>query len=251
MGPNLSTVFLIAIIGAGGFGIVRVLLARHDPVGMASISIALLVGFVYSRLMISGHPYAARVRGSMRTKAPVELSSVARDTFPIFPGRPEGYVGYTDYTAMCVEVNDDLIARAPAEQFALLGFGSGFLQGLRDKFGDELDRHRSAIRMAAASDRQREAIGWLAHLQEKGVDNAGPSTENLHGVIRTVANSVLVEGPITMRFWDKVNSKTKESLTLSRTSSEDLRAWAKVHQEMFLEGRRTVLESASLEVDRR
>lgn len=180
--------------------------------------------------------------GVPASKWPIKLATAASDSFEFFPGRPEGYVGYTDYTAMSVDVNDDLAARRPAEQYALLGFGNGFLQSIRDRIVDVGDR-RVNFRVINASAPCQESIGWLAYLQRSGTDNAGPSTENLHSVIQSVSKDVGSEGPITMTFWNKVHNKQSESLDTSGTSLAMLDEWMSIYQAAVAEGRKQAIEA--------
>ncbi|MCI4589780.1 hypothetical protein MOK15_06705 [Sphingobium sp. BYY-5] len=126
--PRLPALILFAIILSGGFGIVRMALFRHDFLGLLTVIVALALTAVYKRLATSKRPDVRSAMGNPQSKWPIQLASAASDSFEIFLGRPEGYVGYTDYTAMSVDVNDDLAAREPAQQYLLLGFGSGFLQ---------------------------------------------------------------------------------------------------------------------------
>ena len=184
--------------------------------------------------------------GNPQSKWPIALASVARDSFEVFPGRPEGYVGYTDYTAMSVDVNDDLATRQPAQQYALLGFGNGFLQGVRSRLPDVEGSYRTHFRIIDASQKYKEMIGWLTYLQRSGTDNAGPSTENLHSVIQSVASAVGSKGPITMKFWDKVHNKQSENLDASGTSPEMLREWTEIYHTAFVEGQRQARDAAVL-----
>lgn len=198
--PRLPAFILFAIILSGGFGIARMTFFRHDFIGMLAIIVALALTAVYKRLATSRRPYVRCAMGNPRSKWPINLASAASDSFEIFPGRPEGYAGYTDYTAMSVDVNDDLATRQPAQQFALLGFGNGFLQGVPNRLPDVEGSCRTHFRVIDASQQYRESIGWLTYLQRSGTDNAAPSTENLHSVIQSVASAVCSKGPITMKF---------------------------------------------------
>lgn len=152
----------------------------HDLLGVSTIIVALALTAIYKRLAISRRPDVRSAMGNPQSKWPIQLASVASDSFEIFPGRPEGYVGYTDYTAMSVDVNDDLAARQPAQQYALLGFGSGFLQEVRNRLPEVAGAGRTRFRVLDTSQRYKESIGWLAYLQQSGTDNAPPSTENLY-----------------------------------------------------------------------
>ena len=242
MGARLPALILFSIILFGGFGIARIIFLRHDPIGISAIIVALVLVAIFKRVATSRHPLANRVMAIPQSKWPINLARAARDSFEVFPGRPEGYVGYTDYTAMSVDVNDDLAARKPSEQYALLGFGNGFLQSIRDRLVDVGDR-RVQFHVIDASTKCQEMIGWLAYLQRSGTDNAGPSTENLHSVIQSVSKSVGSEGPITMTFWNKVHSKQSESLDTSGTSLAMLDEWVSIYQAAVAEGQKQAIEA--------
>jgi hypothetical protein len=172
------------------------------------------------------------------SKLPVKLPLNATDTFNFFEGRPKGYAGYTDYTAMNVCVNDDLMARPTIEQYAMLGFGVGMLEGISRRLAAVSNIHRPAFRIPDASPKEQHFLGWLACLQKAGIDNAGPSTENLRSVIQSVAASVLQNGPVTMTFWDKVQNNKTESLETSATSAADLQKLLDEYQSWLREGER-------------
>jgi hypothetical protein len=245
---RLSELILFAIIFLGGFAIVRMVLFQPDPIGVATIIVTLvLVGF-YRRLSTSGSPWALDDMGTQRSPWPINLASVASDRFEIFPGRPEGYAGYTDYTIMSVYVNDDLAARQPTEQYALLGFGNGFLEGLRSKPARVDDQRRTQFHVVDASQKYKEHLGWLAYLQTSGTDNAGPSTENLHSVVRFVSEDIRSMGPRTMNYWDKVHNKKSESLDSSNTTPDMLKSWTDIYQEAFLEGQRQAQDATIVSV---
>jgi hypothetical protein len=241
---RLPALILFAIILSGGFGIVRMTFVRHDLIGMSAIIVALVLTGVFKRLATSKHPYAGRAMGLTQSKWPINLASAASDSFEVFPGRPEGYAGYTDYTAMSVDVNDDLATRQPAEQYALLGFGNGFLKGIRERLADGEGYGRSHFHVIDAARKYKESIGWLAYLQRSGTDNSGPSTENLHSVIQCLSTVVGSKGPITMKFWDKVHNKQSESLQASGTSPKMLEEWTDIYQAAFVDGQRQALSAA-------
>lgn len=234
--PKLPTLILFAIILFGGFGIARMVLVRHDPIGISAIILALVLVGAFKRLSTSKHPYIGNAMGIPQSKWPIQLKSAACERFEIFPGRPEGYAGYTDHTAMSVDVNDDLATRAPADQYALLGFGNGFLQGIQNRLAEGDGHSRTSFRLANTSQKYRESIGWLAYLQRSGTDNAGPSTENLYSVIQSVSKAALLNGPITMKFWDKTHNKKNESLESSGTSTKMLEEWIIIYEEAFHQG---------------
>lgn len=169
-------------------------------------------------------------------KWPIQLSAHTSDAFQIYPGKPEGYAGYTDHTAMSVDVNDDLMARPPMEQYALLGSGDGFLQGIESRLAEESQMPCHAFRLPNASTWERQFIGWLSYLQKSGTDNAGPSTENLRSVIRSTATKVCENGPITMGFWDKIHNKRTESVDMSGISLELLNELTDEYRKRFSEG---------------
>ena len=181
--------------------------------------------------------------GEAKSKWPVRLPVNAGDSFRVFPGRPEGYSGYTDYTAMSVDVNDDLAARQPSEQFALLGFGSGFLEGVQSRIADGSFQQKISFRVENTSPKQREFLGWLAYLQISGTDNAGPSTENLSSVVWSVAKDISASGPLTMGFWDKAHNKKSESLAASGTSLDVLEELTGIYQREFREGQQLALNA--------
>lgn len=238
---RLPALILFAIIIIGGFGIARMTFVRHDPIGLSAIILALVLAWVFKRLATSRSTFVGRAVGISQSKWPIRLATAASDTFEVFPGRPEGYVGYTDYVAMSFDVNDDLAERQPAEQYALLGFGNGFLEGIRNRLDDGDDEGRVRYRVMDASQKCKGALGWLAYLQRSGTDNAGPSTENLHSVIQSVSTAIGSKGPITMEFWDKSHNNKTESLDASGTTPEMLEEWTNAYQTAFVEGHRQAL----------
>lgn len=244
MGGRLPALILFAIILSGGFGIARMIVVPHDLIGISAIAMALVLVAIYKRVVSSGHPHASRA-SMPASKSPINLASAASDSFEFFPGRSEGYVGYTEYTAMAVEVNDDLAARKPAEQYALLGFGNGFLKGIRDRLGDREDK-RIHFRVIDASLPCKESIGWLNYLQQSGTDNAGPSTENLHSAIQSVSKDIRSKGPIIMGFWNKVHNKLDENLDASSTSLAMLEEWMTIYQAAFVEGQQHAIGAAAI-----
>lgn len=240
---RLPALILFAIIFAVGFGIVRMIFDRHDPIGLSAIIVSLVLAWVYKRLATSRHSYVSKVMGIPQSKWPIELASAASDSFEVFPGRPKGYAGYTDATAMTVDINDDLAARQPTEQYALLGFGNGFLKEIRGRLSDCEDQGLTHFRVIDVAQEHKEAIGWLAYLQRSGTDNAGPSTENLHSVIQAFSTDMSSKGPITMKFRDKMHNKQSESPTVIGTSPEMLKEWTDIYQAAFVEGQRQALRA--------
>lgn len=238
----LPQLMLFAIIISGGFGILRVAFIRHDTVGLLAIVASLVLASAYMRLARSQRPLIKRGPiGETRTKRSLPLPLNACDSFRFFPGRPQGYSGYTDYTAMNVELNDDLVARQPSEQFALLGFGSGFLEGIHSRLATEGSAQIVSFRAENASSKQREFLGWLAYLQISGTDNAGPSTENLSSVVWAVGKGLRDTGPLKVGFWDKVHNKKSESLEASGTSLDVLEDLTSIFQREFREGEQLAL----------
>lgn len=240
----LPHLILFAIIISGGFGILRVAFSRHDTVGLLAIVASLVLTSAFARLARSRHPLIRRAMGEAKSKWPVRLPLNACDSFRVFPGRPEGYSSYTDYTAMSVDVNDDLAARQPFEQFALLGFGSGFLEGVQRRIAEGSSAQKVRFRVENASPKQREFLGWLAYLQMSGRDNAGPSTENLGSVVWVVAKEICATGPLTMGFWDKAHNKKNESLEASGTSLDMLEELTGIYQREFREGQQLAINAS-------
>lgn len=218
----------------GGFGILRVALIHHDPVGLLSILASFVFFEAFRRLMLAKNPTIRRFVEV--PKWPIRLSAHASDVLQIYPGKPEGYAGYTDYTAMSVDVNDDLMARSPMEQYGLLGSGNGFLLGIENRLAEGSQMPCNAFRLPNASAWERQFIGWLSYLQKSGTDNAAPSTENLRSVIRSTAAKVCENGPVTMGFWDKVHNKMTENVDVSGTSSEMLNDLIDEYRKQFSEG---------------
>lgn len=235
--PILPSLLICAIVILGGFGILRVALIRHDPIGLLSILASFVVFEVFRRLMLTRNPKIRRFVEA--PKWPIQLSAHESDILQIYPGKPEGYAGYTDYTAMSVDVNDDLMARSPMEQYSLLGSGNGFLLGIEGRLAEGSQMPCNAFRVVNASAWERQFIGWLSYLQKSGIDNAGPSTENLRSVIRSNAAKICENGPVTMGFWDKVHNKKTESVDVSGTSLELLNELTDEYRKKFNEGKHT------------
>lgn len=214
-----------AVLVVSAFGFARVLYARFGGAAFAVLAVAIAVVFVWRWRTVARAGYAKT------SKRPVRLAQHAADCFAFHPGHPEGYAGYTDRTAMNVAVNDDLAAREAEEQFAMLGFACGFLDAIEGKVaGAAQPPGRIVFRFPAAERHDRQLLGWLAWLQLSGTDNAGPSTANLHSVIRSTSAQVCADGPLTMNFWFKVHEGKQESLQHSGTTSAMLDAWCAIHQ---------------------
>lgn len=231
--------FFLAIALSSGLGLGRITIVGADVAGLSVIGVALVLMGVYGRLAASRPADRPRPGEIPHSNWPIHLASVATDRFEVFSDRPEGYVGYTDYTAMSVDVNDDLVAREPREQYALLGFGNGFLTGIRSKLVDGESRGQVRFHVVNASSKDKEAIGWLAYLQQSGTDNAGPSTENLHSVIQAYSNRIVSNGPTVVKFWDNAPRNQNESPDDSDVSSELPEEWTHIYQVAFEAGRRT------------
>lgn len=163
----------------------------------------------------------ARARGAP-VPQPTSLVSTATDVIGYYPGAPSGYAAYTDHVAMNVTVNDSLIGRPPLEQFALLGFGAGFVSAMVERAVDEdlIQLHRFSVLNAGNEDRRR--LGWLAFVQQKGTDNAPPSTENLQRVLAAIMERALRDGPIERRYREKQQYGGTDSPEPSGTSPEQL-----------------------------
>jgi hypothetical protein len=176
-------------------------------------------------------------------KWPIQLSSHACDIFEVFPGVPEGYSAYTDSVAMNVDVNDDLAARLHAEQYALLGFGSGFLRGLKRRLPDEYQAQTIAVRIQNASLKHQQFLGWISYLQRSGVDNAPPSTENLRRTLESISADVLVNGPICGTFWEKAHCRDQTKLHTIRIDLEGLEELKEEYQKASAQGENHALEA--------
>lgn len=235
---KLQTVLLYVVIFSGGFGIVRMVFVPHDPTGTLAIALSLVLTWAYIRRAKSIHFNARRNIFASERKRPVSLASKARESFEVFLGRPAGYAGYTDYNAMSCGINDDLSGRQPEQQYALLGFGSGFLEAILSRLANGTSDCRVHLHVTYSSQTSKESIGWLVHHQRFGTDNADQSTENLQTVIRAISQEVLANGPITMNFWDKVHNKLSENLDSSGTSLEILGEWTKVYEAFHQVGQR-------------
>lgn len=134
-------------------------------------------------------------------------------------GRGVGYAGYTDHAAMGYEVNDSLLWQSPEMQFDLVGFAKGFLDGVSSRNSPGGKQFQNIDATSA----DREALGWLALMQRKGIDNAAPSTDNLATIITLVARELHAAGPLRLTYWEKFQSRAygnprKESRRRSRTS---------------------------------
>ena len=152
----------------------------------------------------------------------IRLGTIRDGEVRYYPGQPEGYVGYTDYTAMNVKVNDSLIGREPEEQAKFVGLGVGFSFEMVERSDKELISDTSTFHTIATSVEELAQLRWLATVQEKGTDNAPPSTRNLARVLKKVARELSETGPITLKYWHKVKTKTSESLENSDTGVEGL-----------------------------
>lgn len=184
-------------------------------------------------------------RDSARQR-PRPLSALNSCEFTYCPGIPEGYVGYTDYTAMNVVLNDDLVGRIADEQFMLIGFGVGFSAAILERVAREGLSNRSTFRLKAASESDMHCVGWLSFMQKKGTDNAPPSTENLQRVIAKVSKDLAASGPTTMKFWHKFHSREVETLERSETSPDRLNLFLAQLEQAKLRGARLAVEATLL-----
>lgn len=211
--PAKSTLFLYLIIAFGGFGILRAIIHPHDSLSFISI----LASFVCAGIFLhTSREKPVRISADAPVKRVISLSRFAADTFTFFPGMTAGYAGYTDYNMMRARLNDDLLLRPPEDQFALLGFGIGFLDTLKARITAE---DIIIVRCDEVSTSEAQFVGWLAFIQEVGTDNDGPSTKNLHGAIQEYATQVYDRGPIMMDYWRKVHDRLEESLGTSDIGS--------------------------------
>lgn len=179
-------------------------------------------------------------------QGPRPLSALISCEFNYFPGIPQGYVGYTDYTAMNVVLNDDLIGRIADEQFMLIGFGEGFSATLLERVAREGLANRCTFRLNAASESDMHCVGWLSFMQTKGTDNAPPSTGNLQRVIAKVSKDLAASGPATMKFWHKVHSREVETPKGSETSPDKLNLLLAQLEQAKLRGARLAVAATLL-----
>lgn len=243
-----SLLLLFAIIILGGIGIIRTIAIKPDPIGLIAIVGALLLAWLYMRMSVVPVAGGGFGYGTSKSQWPINLAFVASDQFEFFPGRAEGYAGYTDYTAMSVDVNDDLAARPPADQYALTGFGNGFLEGLFSRISEIDSNNRLQFCASDTIDKNREMIGWLAFLQASGIDNAGPSTENLQSVLQSVATKLRTGGPITTPYWSSAAAGQNEDSAADGVDAEMLKAWVGIYDEQLLVGLRLSSEGALIEI---
>lgn len=226
------------------FGMAWTIFVRPDFIGLSAITVPFIVYWIAKRFNIGKYAHAGRTSDIQKSKWPVELASVASDSFEAFSFCPPlSYVGYTEYFAMSGDINDDLEARLPAEQYALLGFGNGFLQKIRNRFAEHQDCSQIQFHVINASQHCKELIGWLGYLQMSGRDNAGPSTGNLHNVIQANSKDICSRGPIIMKFLDKYHNGQSEPPYGSAFSSETLKEWKDIYEAAFAEGQRQGLRA--------
>ena len=119
--------------------------------------------------------------------------------FTYYPGKPQGYAGFTDYAAMSCELNDSLIPAPPTDQFRSVGFGLGFVEAVLERAHD---KEEAIFYAASASSEDAEDIGWLSLMQDKGTDNADRSTANLASALRGLAVKMREGGPVSIKYWD-------------------------------------------------
>jgi hypothetical protein len=94
-------------------------------------------------------------RSDPRAKA---LPLLASREIKYYSGAPAGYVGYTDYTAMNVDVNDSLIGRSAEEQFTLVGFGEGFSAAMLERAAKDGLSQGCIFRIDPASEQEMNAL---------------------------------------------------------------------------------------------
>lgn len=238
----LATGLLCAIIAVGGFGLGRMVWPGKDSLAMIAIVLSLALGVITielirrrPQLMIRSPPSPPRV--------PIDLAASAAYWFRYHPGRPTGYVGYTDSTIMHVVINDDLQLRSPAEQFRLAGLASGFLETLASTLTNPDEQWLISLRRPEPMHAQ--LLGWLSVLQQAGTDNWYESTGNLTEMVKTVAEGLSRDGPITLQYWDRYLQKLQECLARSGTTPADLAALVVCFDEAKQAGR-VIVESANL-----
>lgn len=145
------------------------------------------------------------------------------NAFEYYPGMPTGYVGYTDYTAMCCDLNDDLLGRPADEQFLRVGFGEGLVSVLVEHLQDS-PQPRTMIPISGATPDDEAIIGWINVVQRHGVDNYGPSTRNLLQGLQSTSRDLLATGPYRLGFWEKRTGEMRESLASTGLTLADLAA---------------------------
>lgn len=150
----------------------------------------------------------------------VDLATVARTQIRYYPGRPVGYAGFTDHHAMNCTLNDDLIGRTPAEQFQLVGFGVGLLGALMARLNGR-EEIGAILQLPSASAIQARYIGWLSLMQDRGTDNATPSSANLLSGLNGLWSTMLQNGPVTTPYWDDA----RDGAVHSGTEESASRAW--------------------------
>lgn len=159
--------------------------------------------------------------------------------FQHYPGHGQGYSGYTDHAAMGYEVNDSLLQQSPETQFALAGFALGFLEGIADRDGIGGKR----VQILSPTMLDQHALGWLGLMQSKGIDNAPPSTQNLHTIINLIGRELRESGPVCIPYWEKWQSRNygnprQESLRRSRTTATKQQALVIHYEERREDGHR-------------
>lgn len=137
------------------------------------------------------------VGGTGPTQRQVKISP--SKLFTYYPGKPQGYAGFTDYAAMSCELNDSLIAAPPTEQFRSVGFGIGFVEAVLERASD---KEKTILHAASASSEDAEDIGWLSLMQDKGTDNSDRSTANLAAALHGLAAKMREGGPVSIKYWD-------------------------------------------------
>tara|TARA_R110000787_G_scaffold42499_2_gene104534 strand:+ start:515 stop:1180 length:666 start_codon:yes stop_codon:yes gene_type:complete len=133
------------------------------------------------------------------------------EAFTYYAGEPNGYTGFTDYNAMRSDLNNRVRNLYPLEQYWLVGFSAGFVQGVLDRCrsadAEDIDRE---LQLPDLETKPKAAINWLAQLQEDGTDNAPPSTRNLISGILATQQELAEQGPIRMDYWPKALRQSTE-----------------------------------------
>jgi hypothetical protein len=187
--------------------------------GLILLGVALAATYRGSRQ--SNRPAAPPIREKRQILSTVPTLSPTGD-FRYYPGAPKGYAGYTDHVAMKHTLNAALLDLPPDLQFPLIGFARGFLVGILARAGEGEEGRQLLFRTAFPSDEDRKRLEWIAHMQESGTDNAGPSTHNMSDALYSVVQDLRSTGPYRHGYWDKALDGAKESLTDSGISHERL-----------------------------
>jgi hypothetical protein len=122
--------------------------------------------------------------------------------FTYYPGAPRGYAGYTDHHAIRCDLNDWLLKETIDNQLWLAGFGAGFVTAAM-RYCEEYGRIElmTELRVKTSEKKITESIDWTQRLQLSGVDNAGPSTENLLSALDSMCVDLKSQGPVRREYW--------------------------------------------------